>query len=481
MFSDQERMILGIIVVVYFLLLICFSYYINNRKIKNYEDYNVAGRSVSMFPLILTFVGTAVGGSILLGFMENAYRFGMGQHWLNISILITGIITASFLVKRIRLIGEKHQMVTLGDFTALRYGEGARLPTVISVLLAYCAVTGMQFVAIATILNLTIGLSMTAGIIISWVLLTLKTFLGGLKSVVWQDAIHGTIQTLGVFLLFVAVLWAGSDWGEMKSFADSIGDSGALSITSISTSEVLVYFFTIGGYQFVRQDLWQRFWAAKDYKTALSGYWIAIALAFLIGVAIISTGAFLKYGMQMTEIEPNLVYYEAIGAVFNFPIVVIMVIALMATVISCADSFFMAGSSSIINDIIKPRIKDKSEKKMLLYSRYSVVAVSVISVLLALYMPELVVLWVIGTAMLVSGLLAPSIFGLFWKGATKAGGISAMWLGLSVAVIWQLAGHPFGIHPVFIGLPLSTLTLIIVSLATKKEHSDAEDIWSHVN
>lgn len=289
------------------------------------------------------------------------------------------------------------------------------------------------------------------------------------------------VQTLGVFLLFVVVLWVGSDWGEMKSFAASLGDSGALSVTSISTSEVLVYFFTIGGYQFVRQDLWQRFWAAKDYKTALSGYWIAIIIAFLIGAAIISTGAFLKYGLQMTEINPNLVYYEAIGAVFNFPMVVIMVIALMATVISCADSFFMAGSSSIINDIIKPRIKHASEKKMLRYSRYSVIAVSIISVLLALYMPELVVLWVIGTAMLVSGLLAPSVFGLFWKGATKAGGISAMWIGLSIAVIWQLAGHPFGIHPVFIGLPLSTLTLIIVSLASKHNEAEKEDIWSQVN
>ncbi|SFB10810.1 Na+/proline symporter [Lentibacillus halodurans] len=478
MFTDQERIILGIIVVVYFILLFGFSLYINYRKINSYDDFNVAGRSVSRFPLILTFVGTAVGGSILLGFMENAYRFGMGQHWLNISILVTGVITAFFLIKRIRLIGEKYKMVTIGDFTALRYGEGARIPTVISVLLAYCAVTGMQFVAIATILNLTIGLSMTVGIIISWLLLTAKTYFGGLKSVVWQDAIHGTVQTAGTFLLFIVILWIGGDWGEMKSFAGSLGELELLSITHISTSEVLVYFFTIGGYQFVRQDLWQRFWAARDYKTAVSGYWIAIMLAFLIGVAIIGSGVFLRYGMQMTGIDPTLVYYEAIGAVFHFPLVVIMVIALMATVISCADSFFMAASTSIINDIVKPRIKHASETRILQYSRYSVITVSVISVLLALYMPQLVVLWVIGTAMLVSGLLAPCIFGLFWKSATKAGGITAMWLGLGVAVIWQLAGHPFDVHPVFVGLPLSTLAIIVVSLATKKKQTT--DIWSEV-
>lgn len=474
MFSGQERVILGIIVIVYFVLLFGFSLYINKKKINNYDDFNVAGRTVSIYPLILTFVGTAVGGSILLGFMENGYRFGMGQQWLNAGIFVTGILTAFFLVKRIRKIGEKHQMVTLGDFTALRYGEKARLPTVISVLCAYCAVTGMQFVAIATILNLTIGLSMTVGIIISWAFLTAKTYFGGLKSVIWQDAIQGTVQTIGVFLMFFVILWVTGDWSEISSYAASMGEASMLNVTNIGIGEVLVYFFTIGGYQFVRQDLWQRFWAAKSYKTALSGYWISIIVGFLIGAVVIASGVLTRFGLQMGNIDPTLVYYEAAGAVFSFPLVVIMVIALMATVISCADSFFMAGSSSIINDIVKPKMSNASNKDMLQYSRYSVIFVSVIALLLALYMPQLVVLWVIGTAMLVSGLLAPAVLGLFWKGATKIGGVSAMWLGLSIAVIWQLAGHPFGIHPVFIGLPLSTITLIVVSLVTQEE---SVDIW----
>lgn len=479
MFSEQQSLILGAIVIVYFFFLFFLAFYINKKKIKTYEDYNVAGRSVSIFPLILTFVGTAVGGSILLGFMENGYSLGMGQQWLNTSIFITGIVTTFFLVKRIRLIGEKHHMVTLGDFTALRYGEAARVPTVISVLLAYCAITGMQFVAIATILNLTIGLSMTAGIVISWLLLTAKTYFGGLKSVIWQDAIHGTIQTIGVLVLFCVVLYVAGGWNEIATYARSMGEGAMLSVTNISATDVLVYLFTIGGYQFVRQDLWQRFWAAKDYKTAISGYWISIVIGLVVGAAIIATGVMVKYGLGMNNIDPTLVYYEAVGAVFSFPMVIVMVIALMATVISCADSFFMAGSSSIINDIMKPRMKHAEDKVMLKYSRYSVIIVSFISLLLALYMPDLVNLWVIGTAMLVSGLLAPAVLGLFWKGATKTGGISAMWLGLVVAVVWQLAGHPFGIHPVFIGLPLSIITIVVVSMLTKTD--EQVDIWSEAN
>ncbi|WP_261129580.1 sodium:solute symporter [Bacillus sp. Marseille-Q3570] len=468
MFSEQQQLILISVVAVYFLFLFGLSLFIN-RRIKTYDDYNVASRSVSLVPLILTFVGTAIGGSILLGYMTNGYRFGMGQQWLAIGFTLTSIVMAIFLLKRIRLLGEKYNMVTLGDFTALRYGEGARIPTVICIMVAYCAITGMQFVSIATILNLTIGMSMTVGILISWVLLTLKTYFGGLKSVIWQDAIHGTIQTVGIFILFAVILFTMGDWNSISARATNTENGNMLSIFNISTSEFLVYMLTIGAYQFIRQDLWQRFWAAKDIKTAQSGYWAAIVLGFLTAAIVVAIGVFTKFGLLMTDIDPALIYYEVIGAVLPFPMVIVMLLALLATVISCADSFFVAASSSIVNDIIKPRMGDIDNRKMLLYSRLSVAVVSGVALLLALYIPQLITLWITGSAMLVSGLLAPVLFGLFWKRTTKTAGIISMWSGLIVAVIWQIAGHPFGLHPVFIGLPVSLLVILAVTLLSPQE------------
>ncbi|MEK4385580.1 sodium:solute symporter family protein [Solibacillus sp. FSL W7-1464] len=471
MFNSQEQTILGGIVIFYFLFLFAISFYINQKSIKTYDDYNVAGRSVSIYPLILTFVGTAIGGSTLLGFMTNGYNFGMGQNWLNFSIFITGVLMMFFFLKKIRKYGEEYNMVTIADFTTLRFGEGARFPTVISILIAYSAITGMQFIAIATILNLTIGISMTAGIIISWIMLTLKTYFGGMKSVIWQDAFHGTIQTIGIFILFVTVIFVSGGWNKISENALAINEGANLNIFNISMTEVLVYLLTIGGYQFVRQDLWQRFWAAKDLKTASRGYWISIIVAFATGMAVIIIGIYGKYGLPMGEINPTLAYYAITEHVFNFPMVVVMIVALLATVISTADSFFMAGASSIVNDVIRPRMKIQDDKKLLKYSRLSVFIVSLLALGLSLYIPQLVNLWVTGTAMLVSALVAPVTFGLFWKGTTKLGGTIGMWVGLFVAIGWQLAGHPFGIHPVFLGLPISIFLTVVVSLMTLPKNS----------
>ncbi|WP_052255585.1 sodium:solute symporter [Salinicoccus sp. YB14-2] len=470
MFSGEERIILSVIVFIYFVLLIVLALYMN-KKTKTYEDYNVAGRSVSFLPMLLTFIGTGVGGSTLLGYMENGYSLGMGQQWIHITMFTCISIFALFLLKRIRALGEKHKMITIGDFTTLRYGDAARLPTVISILFSYCAMSGTLFVSIATILNVTIGLNLTLGIIIGWILLTIKTYLGGLKAVIWQDVIHGTTLVIGTTLMFVAVLRQSGGWQATSEYAAEAGAIDMLSVMNITPGEILIYLLTLAVFQFVRQDLWQRVWAAGSLKTASRGYWTSMVIAVSIGVFAVFIGVFGRYGLQLESIDPVLIYYGVIGDVFPFALVVVMIVVLLAAVISSADSFLLAGASSIVNDIIRPGFPHYSNTRMLLWSKLSVLIISAVGLVLALTIPGLVNLMVTGTAMAVSGLLAPIMFSLFWKKATKTAGIASMWGGLTTAVIWQIAGHPFGLHPIFIGLPVSTLILLAVTFATHKNET----------
>lgn len=470
MFNNNEQFVLGFIIIIYFVFLLIMSLYIK-QNIKTYDDYNMASRTVSVIPLILTFVGTGVGGATLLGYMENGYTLGMGQQWIHITMISAVIILALFFLKRIRLLGEKYNMVTIGDYTALRYGESARIPTVISFLFAYCAMTGMQFVAIASILNLTLGLNMTVGIILGWVLLTIKTYLGGLKAVIWQDVIQGTILTVGIIVLFFVVIYHSGGWSEVQANAINQNQNDMLDFLNITPNEILIYLLTLAFYQFIRQDVWQRIWAAKNLKTARNGYWISMIIAVILGAMTVLIGVYSKFGLNLDITETPLVYYHVIQEVFPFPLVVVMIMVLLAAVISSADSFFIAGASSIANDIIKPNVKISSQKKMLLYSKVSVLIVSVISLILSLMIPGLVNLMVTGTAMSVSGLLAPVVFGLFWQRPTKIAGNISMWSGLGSAVIWQILGHPFGIHPILVGLPLSIIMLLVVTFLSKKDEA----------
>src|SRR5699024_5470945 len=239
------------------------------------------------------------------------------------------------------------------------------------------AMTGMQFVAIATILNLTLGISMTVGILIGWILLTIKTYLGGLKAVVWQDVIQGSLLTIGVIILFIVVWQQSGSWSEVSSTAVAQNEHAMLNVFNISSNEIMIYLLTLACYQFIRQDVWQRIWAANSLKTARNGYWLSMIIAVGVGAIIVGTGVFSRLGLNIQSENPALIYYDTIQAVFPTYGVIVMVIVLLAAVISSADSFFIAGSSSIANDIIRPLVKDEEKANMVLYSRLSVLIVSI--------------------------------------------------------------------------------------------------------
>jgi len=461
MFTDSQNSILLYLTMIYFAFLVGVSVWIGLRKIRTYDDYNVASRNVSIYPLILTYVGTAIGGSTLLGFMTTGYDLGMREMWYMIAVFAFGVVMAAFMVKRIRRLGEKYQYVTIGDVTAHRFGNHARVPTTISVLTAYAAITGMQFIAIGLVLNLVAGVPLTLAIVVSAIMLTLKTVFGGLKAVIWQDAVHGTIQTLAVFGLFVAVTVIAGDTSTIRSNAAAMGELGNLDMMNIGAAELGVYALTLGAYQLVRQDLWQRAWAGKNLKTVIRGYWISIVVAAVTTGVVIWIGVVARYGLGIESEDSALIYYEVSNAIMPFEVVVVMVVALLATVISTADSFFMAGSSSIINDIIRPLLKGTPTQKALLrWSRLSVVITGVLALGLSLAVTELIGLWTTGTAMLVSGLLFPALLALFAKKISGRGAIYAMWAGLIISVGWTLLGSPIG-HPVYFGLPASVLTYVI--------------------
>lgn len=136
MFDPATMLYLVITVVLFIIIMIVYSIAVSLR-IKTYDDYNVAGRNVSIIPLILTMMGTAIGGSTILGFTTSGYLLGLGRSWEILPAYIVVAFLIIFMLKPIRSIGARYSMVTIPDYTALRYGEGARVPSAIAILFAY--------------------------------------------------------------------------------------------------------------------------------------------------------------------------------------------------------------------------------------------------------------------------------------------------------------------------------------------------------
>lgn len=353
---------------VYATLILLYAYYLY-RKVKTFAGYNVAGRRMPLMPMILTILGTSIGGAMLLGLMGDAYRIGVSQMWMLFPLIGVLAILTAFFVKRLRRLGDQHELYTVGDYAALRYGSLARYPASIANLVAISALTGMQFVALATILQLLFGLETTHGILIACAFLTLKTYLGGFTSVVWSDAVQGTIQTVGIVALFVAVYVMSGGWGDVTANAEATGQQALFRLTNISPYQIFLFMFTLGAAVLVRQDFWSRIWAARDLGTTMKAYWWAVTLLLISGLVVVLTGVFAKVGLGIVAEPPSMIYYHVIQEAMPFWFFALMLITLMATVVSCADSFFIAGASTMVSDFIQPNAKGATDRQLLMCSR----------------------------------------------------------------------------------------------------------------
>src|SRR5690625_7901065 len=88
-----------------------------------------------------------------------------------------------------------------------------------------------------------------------------------------------------------------------------------LDIFNITHTEILIYLLTLSFFQFIRQDVWQRIWAAKSLKTAQISYWISMIIAVTIGAIVVAIGVFSRFELELGNIDPSLVYYHVIGNV----------------------------------------------------------------------------------------------------------------------------------------------------------------------
>ncbi|WP_081833448.1 hypothetical protein [Geomicrobium sp. JCM 19055] len=96
--TESTQPILIALLVAYVLIILLYSYYFY-RKTNTYESYNMGGRAMPLIPMILTIIGAAVGGSTVLGFMTDAYQFGLGQVWLVVSLALALSIFTLFFCK----------------------------------------------------------------------------------------------------------------------------------------------------------------------------------------------------------------------------------------------------------------------------------------------------------------------------------------------------------------------------------------------
>ena len=159
----------------------------------------------------------------------------------------------------------------------------------------------------------------------------------------------------------------------------------------------------------------------------------------------------------------------------------ILLAAILAAIMSTADSQLLVSSAALTEDFYKSLFnQDASPESLVKISRIAVVAIAIVAWLLALD-PDSSVLGLVSYAWAGFGAaFGPAIIlSLFWARMNRQGCLAGILIGGITVVVWkQLSGGIFDVYEIVPGFILATISIIAVSLATPEPDQDIQAMFS---
>ena len=452
---DKNLTIL-IVCIIYFVAMIVIGLYSAKRN-KKTSDYLVAGRKLNLTMTAITLAAVQIGVGIVLGSASNGYSEGL---WPGVyyaigcggGLVIAGLVTA----KKLR---SQEGYVPL-DYFAHRYGEsrGVRLWAWISNIPSLLGIYIAQLIAAGSILS-GFGVPYEWAIVLTTVAILVYCAIGGMWGVVLTNVLQTTIIIIGIPILLFAILSKYIDGGgELADlFCSPFIPDGMFSKFIYL---VVPFLLSIS----VSYDVYSRIQSAKNARVASLGCIIG-------GIIVIVIGLFCStIGVASRALFPGVedgIFTVATTSVLPPVLAGIVIASILAAAMSSANGVILSLGASFSRDFynkfLHPEVNNLDElKKSKMISQATVLIGSLVAMLFAFHMTDILDAMIIFNYPYMGSMLIPLLGGLVWKGATIRGAYAAAVAGGLIGVVSFLFGIPGPLQGVM-NIDLSLLLAYLVS------------------
>jgi len=441
------------------------------------ESFMAADRDMNLFQTTATTAATDIGGGFSIAMGGLGFTLGISGSWL-IAISGLSVILASFLmVPKVKKWADQVQGLTTGDLFEARFDRRTGTLAALVIGLAWFTFVGGQIIAGGKLLQVTLGMNLALAIALAGFIILAYTAMGGLKAVIYTDVLQMVVLFVGVILILVPIgLVKVGGWGGLvQSLSADPQTASLVDWGAIGWKQLLGWFFAIIPIWFISIAALQRIVAARDEKTArraflLTGVPIEWPL-FAIGSTLV--GLFARV-LTPELTDPELATPTMILTLLPAGITGIVIAAYIAAVMSSADSCLIGPVSIFTNDIYRKLFRPAAaDGELVRVARIMTIVLGVAAIALAYLTPNVLELILYAYTFGAAGLFFPMLGLLFWKRTTASGAFWSMMLGGSSAVIWTLAGEPWGFSSSWAGWIVALPALVFISLATR--HSPEEN------
>ena len=467
-------LVLAIVLIVY-LAATGYLGYLGYKKTKNNLDFNVAGRDTHPYIMAMSYGATFISTSAIVGFGGAASQFGLSLLWLTVFNIGVGIFVAfEFFGKRTRRMGLNLDAHTFPEFLGRRLDslliQRLMGVTIFVTMPLYIAAV---LIGASRILEGLLNVPYDYAVMLFTLMVAGYVIFGGLKGVMYTDALQGTLMLVGMLVLLFAVYFNLGGVTSAHEALTAINDKvpkglkalGLVDWTSSPTAGSPLWWIIysslvlgVGIGVLAQPQLIVRYMTVKSNKEINRG--IIIGGIFILastGTAFVTGALSNVYFMNAT----GKIAMEAAGG--NIDAVIpkfiaqfmpswfayLFLIVILAAAMSTLSSQFHTIGTAIGRDVLSSgrpasRLKSGISREMIL-TKTGIVVGLVITVILSYKLGENIIAraTAIFFGLMASCFLAPYFTAIYWRRLTRKGAVAGMISGLLMSPAHLLL-HPRG-------------------------------------
>jgi SSS family transporter len=456
------------------------------RRTRSARDFWVARQGLGVVVTGLATMAAAFSGFVFLGGPGLTYRIGLSSLFINLSIGFTPALLAWALAKRLRLLAEVREVYTIPDAVLARYGSRAASgASAVAILIGVIGYLGAQLLAMGTLIEAVLGVSLPAAVALGLGVLLFYSVAGGMMAGVYTDVFQGALMVLAAVAVFGYALSAGGGFTNLthsiaasprfgRQFLEPLGQTPALTAFG--------FFFVFGIGVLGQPHMLNKFYMIQDprrlkWLPLVLGLSQTLCLLIWLGIGL-AVPALVAQGKLAPLARPDDAAPTFLLGFTPEPLAGLAVAAILAAIMSTADSFMNLGAAVLVRDL--PRAFGYKVGNELVWGRIATAGTALAAAALALGYNDLIALlgtFAFGTF---GAALAPALaVGLNWRRVTATAATASIVTGTALNLILEFLARqtffpalpkpplPPGALPTAVSLAASFAVLMAVTVWTK--------------
>ena len=434
-----------------------------SKRANTAANFMVAGRRMPIWILSATIIATWFGGGTMMGAAGASYERGLlGVIADPFGGALCLFIVGFFFVRIFRRL----RLITVIDFFDNRYGTTTQTIAAIGSIASGIGWTGALLVAFGYVFQTLTGIPLEWGIIGGAIVVFIYTVAGGMWAVAITDFVQMVVIAVGLVMLLVVVLIDVGGWGAISPHLPEgtfrmIPNEGDVGVWLTYLRMWMIF----GIADVTAQTLLQRAFSAKDEQTAQNSFYLAGFGHLSLGMIPVTLGIIASVTMPGL-VDPETVVPEMAIRHLHPVAIAVFVGALLAAIMSSADSALLAAASIFSSNILPLVKRNPGDKLTLLVTRIAIPAFGFIAVYVALEVKVVYDLILDANSVILVCVTVPFILGVWWKRANRTGALVSMAVGFLAwaSTIYFVPDWPGDI----VGLLCGLAAMLIVTPLTQK-------------